>query len=278
MVWGRRYRAAQRCGFGRLVLAGWFCARWGLVLVRGQPEPAQRLRHGLGAGSRWQRWALDQQHRQAQSARGQQLGPATVAARVFGHHPLDAVGAQQRQIAIVAVGAALHHHGAARRRYLESGLDDAQQIPMRGALQERLDVLAPDGQKDAARLGWQRAHGGLEVGHAVPAIAGFGTPRRALQRQQRHAGLRASLDGVAAHLRGKGVGGVDHMRDALLAQIVGQSLRSAEAAHAGRQRLGDRLRRASGIRKDRRHARARQRLRQLGGFGGAPKQEDVHGG
>ena len=148
---------------------------------------------------------------------------------------------------------------------------------MRRALQERLHVLAPDGQKDPARRGGQRVQGGVEVGHAVPVVAGAGTPRRALQRQQRHASLRASFDRMAAHLRGKRVRGVDDVRDALLAQKVRQPLGAAEAAHAGRQRLRDRLRGAPRVGKRRGYAGAGQRLRQLRGFGGAPKQEDMHG-
>lgn len=147
---------------------------------------------------------------------------------------------------------------------------------MRRALQERLHVLTPDSQKDAARRGWQCVQGSVEVGHAMPVVARFGTPGWALQCQQRHASLGAGFNGVMAHLRGKGVGGVDHVRDVLLAQKVRQPLGPAEAAHAGGQRLCDRLRGAPGVGERRRHARPGQRVRQLRGFGGAPKQEDVH--
>ena len=278
MLRGGERRLPYRRGSSRWGVGGWTCAGIDWAFVRGQPEPVQRLGHGRGDGSRRQRWALDQQHRQVQGACGQQLGLAPFAARVFGHHPLDAVGAQQRQIAFQRVGAALHHHRAALRWHCKPWLDDAQQIPVRGALQERLHVLPPDGQKDAAWRGWQCDQGSVEVGRAMPAVARLGTPRRALQRQQRHASLCAGFDGMAAHLRGKRVGGVDHVRDALLAQIGRQPLGSAEAAYAGGQRLCDRLRGAPGVGERRRHARSGQRVRQLRGFGSAPKQEDVHGG
>ncbi len=46
-----------------------------------------------------------------------------------------------------------------------------------------------------------------------------------------------ACDRVAAHLGSEGMRGVDHMRDALTANIVGKPAHAAEAADAGRQRL-----------------------------------------
>ena len=73
--------------------------------------------------------------------------------------------------------------------------------------------------------------------HAVEACAQTGTPLIALERDQRRSRLRARFDRVAAHLGSKGMRRVDHMRDALKANIVGKPAHAPEAADAGRQRL-----------------------------------------
>lgn len=277
MAWGRCYQPLRR-GSGCRCMGGRPYVEIGVALLCRQPKPLQRFGDGLNDGPRRQRRTLDKQHRQAQGACSLKLGLAPFAARVLGHHPLDAMGAQQRQIVLERVRAALHHDRAALRRYLKPRLDDAQQIPVRRALQERLHVLPPDGQKDAAWRRRQGTHRSVEIGHAEPAVAGAGTPRWALQRQQRHAKLRASLDRVAAHLCSKGVRGVDYMRDALLAQIGRQPLWAAEAAHAGWQRLNNRLPSAPRVGKRCGHAGAGECLRQLRSFGGATQQEDMHDG
>lgn len=278
MAPGRGRQPSHRRGSGCRGMGGRPCVEVGVTLLCRQPKPLQRFGDGLYKGARRQRRTLDQQHRQAQDACGFELGLAPFAARVFGHYPLDAMGAQERQIVLKRVRAALHHYRAALRRHLKPRLHDAQQIPVRRVLQERLHLLAPNGQKDAAWRSRQGTHRGVEIGHAVPAVAGAGTPRRALQRQQRHAKPSASLNGVAAHLCGKRVRGIDHVRDALLAQEGRQPIGAAEAAHASWQRLRNRLRSAPGVGKSRGHASAGECLRQLRGFGGAPEQEDMHGG
>lgn len=80
---GRGCRGLHRRGSNRWSVCAWG-GPWGVeVLVRGQPEPPQRLGDGFGDGPRRQRRALDQQHRQAQGAGGQQLGLPTLAARFW---------------------------------------------------------------------------------------------------------------------------------------------------------------------------------------------------
>lgn len=61
-----------------------------------------------------------------------------------------------------------------------------------------------------------------------PAVARPRGPWGALQRHKRHAGDAAGRDRVAAHLRGKGMGGVDHLRDAFGVQIGRQPLDAAD--------------------------------------------------
>ena len=77
-------------------------------------------------------------------------------------------------------------------------------------------------------------------------------------------GRRAGLDRMAAHLGGEGMRRVDHMRDALLPDVVGKSRRAAKAADPGRQRVAERNLRAAGIGIDRVDARARERRGERG--------------
>ena len=71
------------------------------------------------------------------------------------------------------------------------------------------DLLAADGEEDAAR---GRAEGGGGLGHvgdAGPAVAGRGLPGRAFEDDERDAGGGGGAGGVGGDGAGEGVGGVD---------------------------------------------------------------------
>ena len=149
---------------------------------------------------------------------------------------------------------------------------------MLGLCRERCQMHSPQGQHDAPRRPAQRSDGSREIGHRLPPVAQAGLPGGARQRQQRHAGLRAGRDGVAAHLRGKRMGGIDEVRHTLVAQIPHQPGHAAEAAHAHGDGLRPGLGHPAGIRQHSAFATFGQGQRERAGFQRAAEDKDVaHG-
>ena len=136
-------------------------------------------------------------------------------------------------------------------------------------------ILAADGQKDPCSLGGQGGRHGWDVVEKSPVIARDRRPGRAFQRDQRQAQIGAGRCGIAAHLRGKGVGGVDHMRDLTGLQIGREPFRPAKTApsvgHGGQVWCLS----APGHRIDRREPSLRQSARHAHRIRGAAQQQDL---
>ncbi len=144
-----------------------------------------------------------------------------------------------------------------------------------GGWRKRQQVLSANRQKHPRWRGRQGGDGAVDVGDALPLVARLRLPSRALKRQQRHAGRRTGIDGIATHLRGKRMGRVHQVGNALRLQPVAQTSDAAKATNAGRQRLGDGRSGAAGVRKNRIAAGISQSARQLAGLGGATQQQNT---
>jgi len=241
-----------------------------------QAQPMQGPGHGLDHGSIGLGWTLDHDHPAAQAACGFQLGVSPRATRVFGNEVGDAMATHQGVIIFDGERAARDHDNALSCGQRRPRIDHAQQPPVvRTRLQKWLNVLAADGQKNARRLPRQRSHRSGDVGYRLPPVVRLAGPRGALQREQGDTGRRAGLCGVPAHLRSEGVGGIDHVCDALRAQVFAQAHHPAEAAYAGGQGLWQRLCGTASVREHGRHLRCCQGACQLAGFAGATQQKDT---
>lgn len=96
---------------------------------------------------------------------------------------------------------------------------------------------AANGEQHALGRGSQGANGFINTCHALPLVTLNGMPGRPGEGNGFYAALgRGGY--VRAHLRGKGVGGINDMGDALLGHKGGKAANAAETANAGRQRLG----------------------------------------
>jgi len=221
---------------------------------------------------------VDQDDGQTPLARRRQLGLRPRATRVFGHYMGDAVRLQQGAVALHGERPPVQHHLAALGGQIQNRIDQAQQVPVLRASQKRRQMLAANGQKHPGGLGGQSLHRGGYIWHVLPHITALGLPSRPLQRQQGHTRTRTGLYGVAAHLGGKGVGGIHHMGDALSLQKGLQSSHAAKAAHAGGQRLGYWSAGAACVRKNTVHTRLCQGLRQTAGIQRAPQHQHTQGG
>ncbi len=188
--------------------------------------------------ARWDQRAVDHQDRKAKGAGGGDLGDGTFAASVLGDNDVNLMVTQQRGVARHIERPARHDRlslgkgqGAGRR------IDQPQKVVMLRLDRKGLKVLATDGQKDALWRAGKGCSGGEDVGDMGPAVTLARHPRRALQRDQGRAGCRAGGDGIGAHLRGEGVGGVDHMGDRLIRKVGPQPFNPAKATHAHVDRL-----------------------------------------
>ena len=244
-------------------------------------KPSHHLRYrGRCAAHRHCR-TINQNHRQTQRPSRFQLGGGTTAAGIFGHQMGNAVLQQQRTITLHSERATGDDYLRISQRQIRHRIDQAQQVMVRGALggrRKQQQVLPADGQKNPRWRGRQCGDGAVYVSNTLPLVAGLRLPSGALEGQQRHARSGAGIYRIAAHLRGKRVGGIDHMGDALRLQPVAQTGHTAKAADAGRQRLSDGRGGATGIRKNSIGAGIGQSARQLAGLGGAAQQQNTGSG
>ena len=240
-------------------------------------EPVQHGAHLFGVRALWQGGALHHDDGQAQGARRIEFAARGMAASILGHQPLNAVCCHQSLVMLSTKGATpQHHRGVLQGQTAGLGLiHQPQQILMLGLMCESRQLLAAHGQKHTrSRLG-QGLGCSSHISYASPSIASLRLPGRALQRQQGHAGFSAGLAGIAAHLRGKRVGGIDHMADALLAHELHQPGHTTKATAARGQGLCQRLTRHSRIRKPGLHTSLMQSLGQLAGTAGTAQQENM---
>ena len=215
--------------------------------------------------------------RQAERARGVELGLGALAARVTRNNMGDTMIAQQRKITLDREWTARQHDlGVRQRQGCVEYVDQSQQIEVQRLRRERSKVLSADGKENARRPVRQRTCGVLKTVDVLPFVARRLCPWLAQKRDQRRGILRASLHGMAAHLACKRMGGVDHMRDAFLPDVISKAIDTAKAADPRRQGLRNRRRSAAGIGVDSCHPGRDERTADLIGFRRATQEEDAY--
>src|SRR5262249_25055512 len=143
------------------------------------------------------------------------------------------------------------HLGVWKRRRFAGRIDKSQHVSMLRLGGERCNVLTFDRKKYTRWDVGQGGYRGIDVAHVGPGVAGGLRPWRAFERDQRNTRHLARIDGMAAHLGGKGMRCIDHMCDPRLADEVGKAARAAESTDPRRQRMAERNLRASRIGIDR---------------------------
>ena len=239
-------------------------------------EPAHDFVHVPRNVSFGQMRPLDQDNRHTQLARGCELCARSIAARVFGNDMGDAMRAQQGQVAFDC-------ERATRQQSLNlqqwqcsfRGIDEAQQVEVLRPGGEGCESLFANREEDPGGSLRQSRNGGLYIAHVSPVIAGFCDPRQAFIGDKRRSGLGARKDGMAAHLRRKGMRGVDDVRDLLSVEGADEPVDPAEATHARRQWLFNGHRRASRIGENRGHCCFGQGQCYPGRLGRAAEKKDA---
>ena len=220
----------------------------------------------------------DHDHGQTQFARSIDLGSRPRSAGVAGDNPLDTPCAYHLQLTSEGERPTRNDESSIRQRQRTfSGIYEPERVGMLRPCRKRRDVLPPDGKKHARGLLRHGHDSGRDVGNLDPDIAGRSHPWLAFQRDQRRCCCRAGRHCVAADLGCEGMRRIDHMREAVLPDSIGKTIRAAKAADAGRQRLIDRNLRSPGIGIDRVEPGSRNSGRQPIRFTRSAQDEDAHG-
>ena len=207
------------------------------IVMAGEPV------HGvLRRRNRWpgrNEWALDHHDRQAKRARRLDLGDGCIATRVFRQNNLDAMLAEKLDVVLRREGPARLDEDDVRQSEGRGGqIDEADNV---GVLRRGLQLgegEAADPAENLPGLGAYRLDSGGHIWRKRPIVAGLRLPGRSFDREQRRAGGRSRFDGMAAHLRGEGVGGIHQHLNALVPKIADEPLDAAKPAASGRDRLG----------------------------------------
>lgn len=199
--------------------------------------------------------------RKAETARRIDLGAGARAARVARHHPRHGFRMHEFDVALFGEGAARDDSLGIRQRQRPIRLiDEAQKVAVLRLGREAFQMLSADGEEHGRRSVRKGVRRRLQIRHSDPAVAVPLAPRRAHQGDERRFSRSASRNRVPAHHTGKGMGGIDDMRDAFVSNGAGKSVRAAETARANWQRLVDGYSRSAGVGVDRIDARTCQGL------------------
>ena len=205
-------------------------------------EPRQNLLRCMRLQPVGQNGPVDHDHRQPQTARRRDLGRRTGTARVLRDHKINLVVLHQRKVVRHGEGATRLHDGmVGKGQHAVGRIHQPKQIEMLRMGGKVVQMHTPNRQHDPRCGTLQRRHGTRDVRDMGPAVTALRLPRCPRQRDQRHAGLGTGQDGIAAHLCGERMGGVDDVRDPMRTQIADQPCNTAKAPDALGQRLLHRL-------------------------------------
>ena len=196
-------------------------------------QPVHHLGHAMRLSPLRDCRSVNHDDRQAQRAGSGDFGIGSGAARVFRHNQINAVFPHQRSVVRFGKRPARHKHMVIGKGWRGLGrIDETQQVEMLRVGRKLRQMHAPHGQHDALGRLIQRINGPCNVGHLGPAISVLRRPRLSGQCQQRHIRLCAGGHRIPAHLRRKGVGGVDHMCDLLGTQMLHQPINTTKTPDA----------------------------------------------
>ncbi len=239
-------------------------------------EPAENLFNRCSFLPRRESRSVDQENRQAKVPRGSQLCLGPRAAGILGHDQFDPVFLHEGDVALSSEGAAIHDDrmiGQGRRGLWR--VHQPQDVVMLRLGGECGQMHPAKRQQNPARRAGQCGDGRRNVGRRVPVIACLRPPRRARQGDQRYAYGLGGGNGIPAHLRGKGMGGIHQMRDGIVPQVGGKAIDTAEPARPGWNGLRLGTFHPPGVGKGRALATFRKRAGKGACFGRATKDEDV---
>ena len=240
-------------------------------------EPGHTFRHAADLGHVRQCRPAQHDHLDAESPRRGDLAVGGVAAAIFRDHGVDAM--LNEQCLVISFAERSARNDIFRPRHIQrrmDRIDTAYQIKVLRRLRKRRDLLSPNAEKDATRLLAQHLNGFFGIGHLRPAVAGDSGPWRSLQGQQRYADDLRRPCRIGGNHRRIRMCGIDQIVYIFNAQIVRETVHTAEAAAAQRHRvLSGRERPAGKGERDEILGAAGQSFCQLPRFKSAAEDEDA---
>ncbi len=221
--------------------------------------------------------AADHQHIKAERPRGCDLAVSRRSAAVFGDDHADAMFGEQPALVVLREGTTTEDIGRVRHGQRRiNPIDAADEIAMLRRCQQRREHLSSQGHKDAAWCFSQSHDYFANRIDAKPTVAGYRPPCWAAQGDQRDIRIGGGDDRIGGDLRGIGVGGIDQNMRLRFAELIGQPLRTTEAAAAKRHLVRGRVRgSASQRQREGKIAARRETARQAAGLARAAKDKNA---
>lgn len=239
-------------------------------------KPSHHLSHPARDAAIGQGGPVDHDDRQAKLSCRVDLGARAVTTCVLGDDMGDAVIGQQRKVIGQPERPARDNRMGVGQGQGVGLIHQPQQVVVLGGAGELVQMHPANRQKHPRGGIGQGPRRRRDVGDVDPAITFNRLPSLALQRDQRDARDFGGTDGVAAHLGGKGVGGINQSGEALIGQEPRQPFGPAKTARAGWDRLGARRFNPPCVGQNR--ITSGQGTGQRAGIGGAAKDQRLLGG
>lgn len=200
-------------------------------------ERSRYIRHVRAIGVvQWR--PLDHDDRQAEPSRRFDLAITGTAARILGNNSLDAVFFQHANFVIQHKGTARGH--IAGIRHLQRRLhriDTADDIAMLRGSFEGKKLLPSQCQKHTFAFIAERGNSLPDGIDTLPPVTRLVLPGGARKRYERNSGKLCRLDGVGGNPCGIGMGGIHENIEALEANEICKTRRTAKPAAAHRHWL-----------------------------------------
>ncbi len=195
-------------------------------------HPIQNLARSEGLRTVWNGRTVDHDDRKAKRAGGSDFGVSPSSTGILGYDNIDSMISHQGLIISLRERSTRHQDLSRRQRKCSfRWVHQTQQIEVLRVGRELCQMHASNGQHDALRGEVQRRDSARDVGHMGPNVTRFRLPWRAGQSDQWDISQGAGDHGIAAHLRGEGMGRVNQMRNGLRTQKLRQPVHAAKAAN-----------------------------------------------
>ena len=202
-------------------------------------QPVHGLLRRLALQARRQLRAANHDDGDLQRSGSFNLGVGVGTAGILADDTVDSMALEQSDFVFQRERAACNDELVARLRqgqYLIGLIDHAQHKVVRGGLVcKSRQLLAANRQENILEARCKRKGCCSHIRYMYPLIAGLGRPSGTLHRQQWNTKFCTCGNRMAAHLRGKRVGGINHMADLLFHQIGHQAFHATKPANPAGQ-------------------------------------------
>ncbi len=241
-------------------------------------QPVQDLRGGCQLGPLRDNGSVNHQHGQPKMARGVQLGARPCATRILGHDQFGFMRLHQGDIIVQRERPARDYNLGLGHRDTAGLIHQTQQIVMLGLRGKLFQVHPANSKEHPLGRALQRRNRCWNIRHVLPGVACAALPCGTGQRSERNSRLGARLGRVPAHLRGKGMGGINDMGHRVFRDVARQPIGPTKPADPRRQGLRARAFHTSRVRISGIHLLFAHSFGQGVGFGGAAKNQEMgHG-